>query len=230
MKNNSRQVLSSQTAPHEALERTLLKHLDSSWKKPVAEHTRSSFESASRWRDQRGEAPLILDSGCGSGRSSRALAISSPESLVIGIDQSDERLSRYIGPLPNNLLLLRAEAADFWRLLVEEGWCLEAHYLLYPNPWPKPSQLKRRWHGHPVFPTLLSLGGGLELRTNWRVYAEEFAQALTICGVQSRLLPLAWSAAPLSDFELKYQASGHLLFQITADLAGTDACFSCTAD
>ena len=123
----------------------------------------------------------MLDSGCGTGASTRALARAHPDCLVIGVDKSVARLGRTgASAFPHregNAVWLRAELSSFWRLALQAGWALERHYLLYPNPWPKPGQLQRRWHGHPVFPELLRLGGRLELRCNWEIYALEFAAA-----------------------------------------------------
>ena len=76
--------------------------------------------------------------------------------------------------------MLQANLIDFWRLSVQTEWRLQKHYLLYPNPWPKKKHLQRRWHGHPVFPSILELGGELELRTNWKIYADEFNQAVNL--------------------------------------------------
>ena len=147
------------------------------------------------------------------------LAGTNPESLVIGVDKSAARLARAPEEAARrkNLLLLRADSSHFLRLLVEEGWRLSRHYILYPNPWPKPGHLKRRWHGHPVFPFLLRAGGTLELRSNWRLYLEEMQTALEIAGVPSRLEPLALQASPMTAFEAKYHASGHDLWQLSAN-------------
>jgi tRNA (guanine-N7-)-methyltransferase len=90
-------------------------------------------------------------------------------------------------------------------------------YLLYPNPSPKPEHLKRRWHAHPIFPTLLACAETLELRTNWAIYAQEFALALQSCGWRAvqEPLPLAQAlSAPISNFEAKYAASGHALWRV----------------
>ncbi|MEJ2385643.1 MAG: hypothetical protein P8Y54_14885 [Xanthomonadales bacterium] len=74
--------------------------------------------------------------------------------------------------------------------------------------------MQRRWHGHPVFPDLLALGGRLELRTNWSLYAQEFAWAaarLTGRTIRPGELP---AAEALSPFERKYRASGHTLYSV----------------
>ncbi|HSH49642.1 MAG TPA: SAM-dependent methyltransferase, partial [Halomonas sp.] len=100
---------------------------------------------------------------------------------------------------------------------------------LYPNPYPKPRHLKMRWQGHPVFPAILALGGRLELRSNWRIYVEEFALALRqATGLEAeveRYRPASACAddvdldsAYLSPFEKKYHRSGQPLWRLVASL------------
>ncbi len=134
---------------------------------------------------------------------------------MVGIDQSAHRLARAPRSLPGNVRLFRARAEDFWRLLLAEGIRPELHFLLYPNPWPKSTHLARRWHGHPVFPDLLRLGGRIELRCNWSIYAEEFAIATQCCGIATSAVVSFECTDPLSPFEKKYADSGHELFRLT---------------
>ena len=141
-----------------------------------------------------------------------------PDCLVVGVDKSESRLSRLDAPsFPHrngNAVWLRAELSTFWRLALAEGWRLHRHYLLYPNPWPKPGQLQRRWHAHPVFPVMLALGGRLELRCNWEIYAQEFALAAKqLLGLDVQPQQLAKSEVS-SPFERKYLASGHTLYSV----------------
>ena len=78
-----------------------------------------------------------------------------------------------------NVKLVRADLVDFWALVYRDKyWQIHSNYLLYPNPYPKSQHLKRRWHGHPVFPILLGLGGNLIVRSNWNIYCEEFLDAV----------------------------------------------------
>ena len=58
---------------------------------------------------------------------------------------------------------------------------------LYPNPWPKKKHLGRRWHGAPVFPALVKLGGELEMRSNWQTYLDEFALALACLQIPAQV-------------------------------------------
>lgn len=214
----SRSIVTNQTGPHEDLTRRVSRALQHPLRKPIAEHTHQAFEMAHDWLNGQ-EAPLILDAGCGVGLSTRALALRHPEHAIIGVDRSAVRLSRDHGAVPDNALLVRADLVDFWRLALAAGWQPARHYLLYPNPYPKAAHLKMRWHGHPVFPAILALGGRIELRSNWRLYVEEFCQALgqasDIAAEVERHVP---EGEYLTPFERKYHLSGQALWRCHASL------------
>jgi tRNA G46 methylase TrmB len=215
--NRSRTVRSAQISPHPRLEAVVKKHLQSEWREPLHAPSVRAFQALQSLLPGIPEK-LILDSGCGTGDSTRRLARRRPDWLVLGVDKSAARLcSGGATKFPHredNLILLRADLATFWRLALESGWRLRRHYLLYPNPWPKPGQLKRRWHAHPVFPTLLQLGGRLEMRCNWAIYAQEFAAALNLALGTSIQAEQQAEADPISPFERKYRASGHALYSV----------------
>jgi tRNA G46 methylase TrmB len=204
----------------------------SPWRRPVAAHTREAFAALDERLDR--SRPLVLDTGCGTGASSRILSRRHPEARVIGIDKSADRLARGAageeasgeeaeggeqaadgsGPW-----LVRADLQDFWRLALAADWRPAHHYLLYPNPWPKPSAFGRRWHGHPVLPVILALGGWIELRSNWELYVREFALALEIWGIASRIdvLESVPEEGALTPFERKYLASGQRCWRLQAE-------------
>ncbi|HKJ16814.1 MAG TPA: hypothetical protein VJ984_05655 [Xanthomonadales bacterium] len=224
---NSSPVKSSQSGVHQRLDSVVLRHLKSDWRQPLHQPTINAFEKLLALPGFNAGRNLILDSGCGTGASTRLIAEQFPDSIVIGIDQSADRLSRLgFEEFPcsiGNTFWIRAELASFWRLALENGWQLERHYLLYPNPWPKPAHLSRRWHAHPVFPKMLRLGGQLELRCNWEVYADEFARAVElVCdnaeiSRESARNEADWDAIK-TPFGSKYGRSGHTLFRVQADL------------
>lgn len=211
MQANSRPVSSGQHWTHPKLPALVHRHLAQPWRKPVADFNRAAFaeleavlQSASR--------PLLLDSFCGTGQSTATLAQQYPEHLVVGIDKSAQRLQRHVAGANGNYLLLRAECEAIWHMLLERQWRPERHYLLYPNPWPKPGHLQRRIHGHASFPLLLQLGGAVELRSNWQVYVEEFGLAMHLAGRRGQVERIPGDP-PLTLFEDKYRKSGHALWR-----------------
>jgi tRNA (guanine-N7-)-methyltransferase len=229
MQANSRVPVSAQDEIHRHLAERLERHRRTPFRKPCADYNRAAFaESVGRWRRVAADAPLILDACCGTGESSLALAARFPGHYVIGVDQSEVRLRRRLaaqealaGPPPDwppNVAFARADLVDYWRLLRDAKIRLARHYLLYPNPWPKIGHLSRRWHGHPVFPALLALGGVLECRSNWRVYVEEFCFAVGMLTGRETRCETFVPASPLTPFERKYHASGHTLYRAVVDL------------
>ncbi|GLP95636.1 tRNA (guanine(46)-N(7))-methyltransferase TrmB [Paraferrimonas sedimenticola] len=217
--SDSRVIVSNQAGLHESLDDVVRKHLTHPFQKPFAEHTVSEFERLNEIV-QASSRPLILDSCCGVGESTANLAARHPDALVIGLDKSAHRINKHVDNYQGEdgeYLLARVDLNDFWRLALDAGWRPTHHYLLYPNPWPKSKHLQRRWHGAAVFPTLVALGGKLELRSNWPVYLQEFQRALEIAGHNSQFGPLAQQPA-LTPFERKYAASGQPLYQLVAEL------------
>ena len=216
MTTASRPIFSAQTGVHQGLPQLLARHLAQPFRRPIAAHNRLAFDASLRAWQAAGAPPLILDAGCGVGLSTLHLASQFPDHFVIGIDQSADRLARnthWPGALPENCLRLRADLVDYWRLLLAAGVRPVRHYVLYPNPWPKIGQLGRRWHGHPVFPALVALGGAFECRSNWRIYIEECAAALSQLTGRAVATEAYAPASPITPFERKYLASGHLLWR-----------------
>ncbi|NNM67136.1 MAG: SAM-dependent methyltransferase [Spirochaetales bacterium] len=197
------------------------KHARSLYRKPLAQVSFDEFKKVETLRENFG-GPFILDSGCGTGESSRLLAERFPEAWVLAVDKSDFRLSKAgQGAAPPNLLFLRLDLVDFWLLAFQTQLCFARQYFLYPNPWPKPEHLMRRWPAHPVFPFILGGGGILELRTNWQIYAREWAAAwLVLTGQELQVAPHV-SSEVLSAHERKYKVSGHGLWICRSEVPPT---------
>lgn len=211
MQVHSKAVTSNQQGLHPRLAEIVLRHLQHHHRSPTASHNTDAWHALARVlaADPR---PLVLDSFCGTGMSTALLAARHPRHLVVGIDRSGHRLHRHQNPDGTGYLLLQAECEPIWRQLLAAGVQVDYHYLLYPNPWPKARHLQRRIHGHAAFRELVSLGGILELRSNWQLYVEEFGVSLHLAGVRGivRELPVQ---PPLTLFEKKYLSSGQTLWQ-----------------
>lgn len=216
----SRTISSNQAGIHERLESTVRKHLETPFLRPIPDYSQRVFDQHFAQIDNF-NGPLVFDSYCGVGESTVNLAAQMPDALVIGLDKSAHRLARhphqYARPGIDNYLLIRADVDDFWRQAQQAGWRLAHHFLLYPNPWPKSAQLKRRCHASPLFPVILELGGQLELRSNWQLYIEEFAEALEIAGIgcESGVFHPQTAITP---FERKYRDSGQVLWRLRCQL------------
>ena len=223
--NTSREIYTNQDDIHDNLEKIVLKHLNSDFKKPPAAHTLSAFNEVVEQISSNPDMPIILDSCCGTGLSSRRIAAQHPNAWVIGVDRSKKRLNKEEQePIPSNCLIAQADCVDFWKLANQADWQLEKHYLLYPNPYPKSVQLKYRWHGHPAFADLLKLGGLLEVRSNWKIYIEEFSEALRLAQEKSTGCEVYTPETEpteeyLTLFERKYHQSGQTLYHCLSQLS-----------
>jgi tRNA G46 methylase TrmB len=204
-------VYSNQTGMHEDLAKTIKKHLLSAWQEPIPEHTRIAADKIVNLA-RKHSGPLILDSFCGTGMSTTKLAERFPDALVIGIDKSQDRLAKHVSAEVANYHLIRASCEHTWALLAKAEIRCSQHYLLYPNPWPKKSHLKRRIHGHPAFPLLRALGGNVVLRSNWLTYVEEFEAGMHLLGYRSRITEVR-ATNPLTLFERKYGTNNENLWQ-----------------
>ena len=235
--NGARSVTTNQEGPYKELERVVRKHAATLFLRPVADHTREAFATAKEFIDRfyRSASPskpfdVVLDSGCGTGESTVHIAKRFPDTPVIGVDKSAARLTRACagdtpaadGEIPPNAFWVRAELLDFWKLALDEvsagRWHIPYHALYYPNPWPKQSEATRRFHLHPIFPTLIKLGEQIELRTNWEIYAREFAEAAMLIPNQVRddhVVCEAFSPEECETaFERKYKEARQQLWRV----------------
>jgi len=233
MKDNvlgdSKVIITNQTGIHEKLAVIVEKHFSHPFQKPYQSHTKQAFDEVNElvqaFLVANPDGEVILDSCCGVGQSTRLLAKRNPEALVIGVDKSLSRIERNVegfdhasGYHADNFKLIRADLNDFYRLVKTANWPIKKHYILYPNPWPKAKHVQRRWHGSAVFPTLISIGEQIILRSNWLLYLEEFQLAADIAGLTGNITQIADEEA-LTPFEAKYQASGQQCWQLVVETA-----------
>jgi tRNA (guanine-N7-)-methyltransferase len=183
-----------------------------------------------------GEGPLDLEIGCGVGWHPIAYALAHPERRVIAIEHTrtrfeafERRVSRHRekGIVLSNLFPVQARAEAWVAHALPEA-CLDRVFLLYPNPYPKTSDLNKRWPAMPFMGFLLSRlkeGGTLELRTNEAFYFEEARRLFASKWGTREILAESWCAAPErppeTHFERKYLEAGqtcHRLVVSKSDL------------
>lgn len=217
---NSKAIVTNQPGIHEKLVEIVTKHLAHPSKKPIQAHTQQAFDEIND-TVQAFSGEIILDSCCGVGQSTRLLAKQNPHALVIGVDKSAHRINRNVDEVDrddgtgcvDNYHLIRADLNDFYRLVVAANWPVSKHYILYPNPWPKAKHVQRRWHGSAVFPQIIAVGQEIILRSNWRLYLEEFQLAASLVSLDGDI-SASNDTQPLTPFEAKYQASGQQCWQL----------------
>ncbi|MCW8091961.1 tRNA (guanine(46)-N(7))-methyltransferase TrmB [Alteromonas sp. ASW11-130] len=211
---NSRSISTNQTSVHDKLDDIVKKYQQNESKRPISEHTDLAFEQTCDWLEG-WQGPIILDSCCGVGESTANLANKFPDHKVIGIDKSEARIGKHHAYQKgdSNYLLIRADVNDFWRLVRSSNWQVSQHYLLYPNPYPKASQVQKRWHASAAMPALMAITGNIQVRSNWLVYLMEFARAASHYGVRSDLTSIVQEDA-FTPFERKYQQSGQTCWKL----------------
>lgn len=121
-------------------------------------------------------------SGCGTGKSTITLGQLYPNHIIVGVDRSLARLTKNgiyrDGNNEGNVILVRADLTDFWRLWTQSNLPPPVeHYLLYPNPYPKKRRFLSRWYAHPSLPLILRDSDKIVVRSNWKAYVDDFASA-----------------------------------------------------
>ncbi|KAJ8904707.1 hypothetical protein NDN08_001225 [Rhodosorus marinus] len=185
-------------------------------RRPVAEYNSEAFRTAQEFLKHHRGQDIIIDAGCGTGVSTEIIAEGNPDQLVLGVDRSEVRITRKKEREVQNAQFIRANLVDVWRLALEHRWVVKKQYLLYPNPYPKKTDLK--------------IGGELELRSSWLGYVQEFAHALRTLAQDEEVMKSLGLAGRgikisevqtmqltnnyLSNFERKYACSGMPLYRL----------------
>jgi tRNA G46 methylase TrmB len=247
----ARSITTNQTSVHEDLIKVAAKHKQNKSKRPVAEHTRVAFKHMLKWLAG-WHGDVIIDACCGVGESTINIATEYPNAKIIGIDKSVARLGKHqsyvdndkllvLDPKndtrqkqstgkPENYLLLQADLNDFWRLLLDytseerPGWRVVKQFILYPNPYPKKSQLGKRWHGSALFPCIIALCSNIEVRSNWRLYIEEFLLAAEYYDLKGNIEDICRKSTntAYTPFERKYLAANQTCFKLVIRPSGSD--------
>lgn len=205
----------TQSTVANSLVNTVLRHAKTPYLRPIPKHQQEALSLLLSFVKQE-DRPIVIDSCCGTGLSTALLAERFPDHFVVGIDKSIARLSRSPALSSSNYILIRGDVIDLWRLLSQENLPITHHFLFFPNPWPKATQLKRRFHAHPVFSTMAKLAPYFEMRTNWDIYALECQEALGTLGLKASL-EIKKDQSYISLFEKKYQAASCSIYVVKLD-------------
>ena len=123
---------------------------------------------------------------------------------MVGIDQSAHRLAKHQPTEQRNYHLLRAEAEPFGIASLRQASGYTA-IGCSTQPLAKAVAIQEAPSRPWCFPILAQLGGTLEMRTNWHLFAEEFGLAADLIGLKGSIDTVS-PAAPMTLFERKYQS------------------------
>ncbi len=215
----SKIVTSDQKGVHDSLGDLVKKNKASVFRKPFSTESLKCFCEIEQWIESKLNRSIVLDLGCGVGESTYHLALKYTQSLVIGIDKSQDRILRknkFKQNLPDNCFIVRGDIIDLLRLFKEQQnkYQFTKIYILYPNPYPKQKHLKLRWHGHSIFKTMMGMGAAIEVRSNWNTYVEEFEFAAQLYDSWESKLEEFVPEKTVTPFERKYHHSEHRLFRL----------------
>lgn len=241
MEAKAREVISNQEGVHSDLLKLLARHKNGVFQRPIAPHTQEAFERFLQWLNN-WQGDVILDACCGVGESTRHIAKTHPHAKVIGVDKSIARLNKHHSYQAKddgvtssveskdceevNYLLLQADLNDFWRLLANYKqtdlpvWTIVKQTIFYPNPYPKKSQVGKRWHASAVMPFIMQISSNIELRSNWNLYLQEFLIAAEFYGVHGTITEV--TNAPITPFERKYLDANQTCFKLDIRPWGCD--------
>jgi tRNA (guanine-N7-)-methyltransferase len=168
-------------------------------------------------------APLVVEIGCGGGRTIMALAGTHPEWNCMGI----ERCGEYYRIMSDraerkqlaNFRCARIDAAFLIRRYFQDATVAEYH-IYFPDPWPKKRHLKRRLFNAEFCAQLqrtLAPGGTFWFATDYKDYYDEIRPLFSeYFAVEEH--PQPWPDAPLgrTNFEVKYMLQGRPIYRLIA--------------
>ncbi|MBI2568703.1 MAG: hypothetical protein HYV63_16905 [Candidatus Schekmanbacteria bacterium] len=175
------------------------------------------------WRQRLGfpaEAPLWVEVGCGCGFFAHHLAMTHAHALVLGVELRYKRLHQAARRLPAaaNLRIVRY---DGLRLAHALGREVDAFFLIYPDPWPRPRDRDRRLYSQlDRFIPHLRGGGSIHLRTDSERVCAAFVRAAELLGGQATAHRLDRTGrADLSAFDCLFAHLGAAAWEATASFA-----------
>ncbi len=168
-------------------------------------------------------APLVVEVGCGGGRTLIGMALARPERNYLGIECAGDYykvlLARVAKRALPNMRVSRADAA----YLVQRyfgGKSVQEYHIYFPDPWPKKRHRKRRLFSAQFCADLqrtLAGDGILYAASDFQEYYEELRTALqAVFAVQEH--PQPWEDAPLgrTNYEVKYIQEGRPIYRLVA--------------
>lgn len=172
--------------------------------------------------------PLDLEIGAGVGLFAIKYSLENPKRGLIAIEKTKEKFSKLSRRFdnhkkPSNLLVVHSDALT---------WCIEnlvdgainRCFVLYPNPYPKSSDLNKRFYAMPLFGEFLkkiNQNGEIFLASNEKFYIDEskvyFKQEFGLTLIKEEVFHISKDPIflPKTHFEKKYFLRGDYCHHLT---------------
>jgi tRNA (guanine-N7-)-methyltransferase len=171
------------------------------------------------------EAELIVEIGPGAGESLIPMAKVRPQTNVLAFEVYRPAIARMLGQLArtglDNVRIVEADAVAGMKCLLGPA-SVDAIWMFFPDPWPKPRHHKRRL----ITPSFAALAASrMKVGASWRIatdsadYAERIRHVLDdVSGLVSEhpngWAP-RWQARPATQFEQRGLDAGREIFDLT---------------
>lgn len=174
------------------------------------------------WSKVYGRAgPLVVEIGCGGGRTLIGMALAHPDWNCMGVEQAGEyfkilreRVQKRAMP---NVRLSRIDAAYLINRFFQTD-CVHQYHIYFPDPWPKKRHRKRRLFSESFCADLrrtLAPDGILYVATDHAEYYSEILPRLrAVFAVEEH--PQPWEDAPegRTNYEVKYLKAGRPIYRL----------------
>lgn len=177
-------------------------------------------------RDQRcwtpPTTPCVLEVGCGQGLHPILFAKENPKNHIVACERTVEKFKKFHGRVTSHgLTNISAVHEDALSWLVfhhkKVHHCFEKIFFLYPNPYPKENQRKKRFFAMPAFSFYLEClkpGGEIILRTNEAFYFEEARTlAQSVWSLKEMSCGEVVTNKGITHFERKYLERGETCYE-----------------
>jgi len=167
--------------------------------------------------------PLVVEIGCGGGRSLIGMAVARPEENFLAVERAGEYYrilrERVTKRALQNVRVTRLEAEYLaGRLFPDES--VREYHIYFPDPWPKRRHHKRRLFSEAFCANVrrtLTPRGVLFVATDYLDYYREILPRLqAVLAVQEH--PAPWEDAPQgrTNYEVKYLKEGRPIYRLVA--------------
>jgi tRNA (guanine-N7-)-methyltransferase len=177
------------------------------------DHLPLDGEGHALWREVFGAArPLRVEVGVGNSPFLIEVSRRAPDFNYLGFEYSRKRVIKFLkkvhGAGVENIRILRTNAVGALPRLVRPG-SVDHFYINHPDPWPKRRHARNRFvvpSNIAVLERLLAPGGGISLRTDVPLYAEQMMDVLSAAsGLENRAGPGRFAETPLEPFETPFE-------------------------